>query len=204
MQNQLITILLLLGTPQAHSSEIAKQPDPRVIEARAIVKEFANELMGRLKTAMATGGPTKAIQTCKLAAPEVASKLSSKHKWQIGRTSLKIRNPENAPDAWEEKVLKDFENRKQKGEAIGSLEYAETQESNETQEFRYMKVIPTTGLCLTCHGTKITESVKASLVELYPKDKAIAFSAGDIRGAFTFILSNQIKGYKTGHPDIKR
>ena len=188
MQNQLITILLLLGTPQAHSSEIAKQPDPRVIEARAIVKEFATELMSRLKTAMATGGPTKAIQTCKLAAPEVASKLSSKHKWQIGRTSLIIRNPANAPDAWEEKVLKDFEKRKQAGEAISSIEYAETTGTKDHQNFRYMKAIPTKDLCLTCHSTGLTESVKGTLAELYPQDTATGFSNGDIRGAFTFSL----------------
>ncbi|CAN8142334.1 hypothetical protein THIOSC15_340039 [uncultured Thiomicrorhabdus sp.] len=51
-----------------------------------------------------------------------------------------------------------------------------------------MKPVMTGGLCLTCHGTakQIPEGVKAKLADLYPNDKAIDYSEGQVRGAFSF------------------
>ncbi len=167
--------------PFATASESMTESDPRVTESRAAVKAFGNELITQLKQALEDGGPVKAIKVCNSKAPEIAAKLSSEYDWKIGRTSLKTRNPNNNPDEWETTVLQQFEQRKQQGEDIATLEYYET----TAKGFRYMKAIPTKGLCLTCHGDAISESVKATLVELYPEDKATGFKAGDIRGAFT-------------------
>ena len=79
-----------------------------------------------------------------------------------------------------------FEQRKQQGEAIAKIEYYEETE----QGFRYMKAIPTKGLCLTCHGETLSEPVKAALLKHYPDDTATGFNVGDIRGAFTIIQKN--------------
>jgi Protein of unknown function (DUF3365) len=177
----LTTILLCCLMPFAASSETMTESDPRVTESRAAVKAFGKELITQLKQALEEGGPIKAIKVCNSEAPEIATKLSSQYDWEIGRTSLKTRNPKNNPDEWETKVLQQFEQRKQQGEAIAKLEYYET----TAKGFRYMKAIPTKGLCLTCHGDAIPESVKTTLVELYPEDKATGFKAGQIRGAFT-------------------
>ena len=70
-------------------------------------------------SALAVGGPTDAIEVCKIAAPEIAATASDAQGWRIGRTSLKLRNPANAPDAWELAVLRDFEARKAAGEDPG-------------------------------------------------------------------------------------
>ena len=186
----------------AAAAETATESDPRVIESRVAVKAFGKELITQLKQALEEGGPVKAIKVCNSEAPEIASKLSSQYNWKIGRTSLKTRNPKNNPDEWETKVLQQFEQRKQNGEDVSKLEYYEEYDVQEAQVsgedrtsgqttettakgFRYMKAIPTKGLCLTCHGDAIPESVKTTLIELYPEDKATGFKAGDIRGAFT-------------------
>ncbi|MFT6919058.1 MAG: hypothetical protein ACJA2G_001693 [Cognaticolwellia sp.] len=50
---------------------------------------------------------------------------------------------------------------------------------------RYMKAIPTGGLCLACHGSKLADDVSSKVNELYPNDQATGFKLGDIRGAFT-------------------
>lgn len=177
----LTTILLCCLMPFAASPETMMESDPRVTESREAVKALGKELIAQLKQALEEGGPVKAIKVCNSEAPEIAAKLSSQYDWEIGRTSLKTRNPKNNPDEWETIVLQQFEQRKQQGEAIATLEYYET----TAKGFRYMKAIPTKGLCLTCHGDAIPESVKATLVELYPEDKATGFKLGDIRGAFT-------------------
>jgi len=50
-----------------------------------------------------------------------------------------------------------------------------------------MKALPTQDLCLACHGTddRLDKQVKAKLKEMYTDDKAIGYSAAQIRGAIT-------------------
>ena len=179
----LTTMLICCLMPYTAAAETMTESDPRVTESRMAVKAFGKELITQLKQALEEAGPVKAIKVCNSEAPEIAAKLSNQYDWKIGRTSLKTRNPKNNPDEWETKVLQQFEQRKQNGEDISTLESYET----TAKGFRYMKAIPTKGLCLTCHGDAIPESVKATLVELYPEDKATGFKAGDIRGAFSII-----------------
>ena len=65
------------------------------------------------------------------------------------------------------------------------MEYFEVVEEGGQKSFRYMKAIPTAGLCLTCHGAVIDPALEQELKSLYPQDKARGFEVGDIRGAFT-------------------
>ncbi|MCB1771478.1 MAG: DUF3365 domain-containing protein, partial [Candidatus Competibacteraceae bacterium] len=81
---------------------------------------------------------------------------------------------------------KQFEARKAQGESVDRLEFFAVIDDDQGQQtFRYMKAIPTAGLCLNCHGEKIAPEVDAELKKLYPYDKARGFREGDLRGAFT-------------------
>ena len=153
--------------------------------SREAIRSFAGALQTRLKSAMADGGPTVAIEVCNIAAPEIAQTASTASGWSVGRTSLKLRNPGNAPDVWELAVLRDFEDRKAAGEDPATLDHAEMVVDDGQRTFRYMKAIPTQPLCIVCHGTSITPEVTARLDALYPEDQARGFEVGDIRGAFS-------------------
>jgi hypothetical protein len=165
----------------------AENASLRVAESRKAIKTFAEELQNALQQAIKTGGPAHAIQVCEEKAPEIAAGISEEKGWFIGRTSLKFRNPINAPDSWELKVLRQFEESKARGEDPNHLEYSQVVEKNGRRTFRYMKAIPTKGICLTCHGDNIPSKVSEKLNELYPGDKARGFKKDDIRGAFTII-----------------
>jgi hypothetical protein len=156
-----------------------------VADARGLVKQFFGTLKGELEQGMKTGGPVTAISVCSVKAPMIAEDISKASGWQVARTSLKLRNPGNKPDAWELTVLKEFETRKAAGEDVTKMEHSEVMTINGKKTFRYMKAIPTAKLCLNCHGTQIKPEVARSLDELYPEDKARGYKAGDIRGAFT-------------------
>ena len=201
MKIKLLTVLLIGLTPTLTIAE-PKETDPRILESRKVIKEFAGKLKKELVQAMEEGGPVNAIKVCNIEAPGIAAGLSDKYQWRIGRTSLKTRNSNNNPDDWELDVLQQFEQLlKESGdEAQGSdrvararmaeatikkLEYAEETEDG----FRYMKAIPTQPLCLTCHGDNIQEPLKQTLSELYPEDKATGFKVGDLRGAFSILQS---------------
>ena len=176
----LIACSLFIGT--AYADDDLKE---RAQNSKKVVKEFMGQLKGELQAGMKAGGPINAISVCKDKAPGIAKSLSDKYGWDIARTSLKTRNTSNAPDAWETKVLNEFEARKAKGEAVKPMAYFEAVENNGKKSFRFMKAIPTGEVCLKCHGDNIAPPIKAKLQELYPDDKATGFKLGDIRGAFT-------------------
>ena len=142
-------------------------------------------LKSEVEQAVQSGGPMHAISVCNEKAPKITRQVSLDAGWDVGRTSLKLRNPKNAPDAWEKKVLQDFERRKAAGETLKTMEHHEVVEEDGKQHFRYMKAIPLFGVCVNCHGSKIKPDVSAKIYKLYPDDKARGFNPGDLRGAFT-------------------
>jgi hypothetical protein len=181
------TLLSAIVVSLFSTSTFAGDLENRAAASRAAVKEFAASLQGELGAAIKAGGPVSAIEVCSTKAPAIAADISKKQGWKVARTSLKLRNPKNAPDAWETKVLKEFEARKAKGENPAQMEYSEMIMGQGKHEFRYMKAIaiPENAPCLTCHGDKIDPAVGAKLKTLYPQDQATGYKLGDIRGAFT-------------------
>lgn len=178
-----VSVLCSVGL-NAHSDN---NPEPKALldqEAKVRIGVFAKTLGKTLKGALSEGGFPNGIAVCKEKAPEIAANLST-DGWQIGRTSLKIRNSQNAPDKWEQKVLDSFEEKQQQGAAVTSLMHSEVVEVDGQMTFRFMKAIPTKGMCLSCHGSKLDPSVAETLQKDYPHDKATGFSTSDIRGAFT-------------------
>ena len=177
--------IALLALAVFSTGALADDLTQRAADSRATMKEFGKTLKGKMQQAMKAGGPLNAIGVCNTDAPGIAADISSKKGWDVGRTSLKVRNANNAPDAWETKVLNDFEKRKADGANPKKLEHYEVVTENGKKMFRYMKAIPTGEVCTKCHGQNIDPAVKAKLKELYPNDKATGFKVGDIRGAFT-------------------
>jgi hypothetical protein len=169
------------GAPSAATSST---PDERVAYARSLVGQFAKSLKAELMKGLKEG-PENAVAVCNEKAPEIAESLATEKGWSIRRTSLKLRNPKNAPDEWEKSVLERFEKQLEDGTKLEELEVHEVVTEGETRKFRYMKAIGTAGMCLTCHGDTIEDELAAKIDELYPKDEARGFSTGDIRGAFT-------------------
>jgi len=183
-----IAISLLAGLLPCVAVYAAPAPQALVDEAKTISQGFMESLKGELQRAMKAGGPVAAVEVCHSVAPAIAGQQAKEHGWdKVARTSLKLRNPADAPDAWEKGVLEQFEARKAAGEPAGSLSYSEVVETEGGKEFRFMKAIPTGKLCLACHGTEIADPVAAKLDELYPEDQARGFQEGDIRGAFTLV-----------------
>ncbi len=178
-----ILFLLLMATPMLVSAG-----DPLVKESREAIKAFAGELKGNLQAAMKSGGPLKAVEVCKQVSPVITAEQSNARGVEIRRTSLKLRNPDNAPDAWERKILESFEARKTAGEDVRKIDHHERVVIEGKPVFRYMKAIPTAEKpCTICHGKSISPELKAALDKAYPNDQARGFAAGDIRGAFSVI-----------------
>jgi len=165
--------------------------DAHVAEANTIIKDFMTNLKGELKSALKAEGPVGAIGVCQEAAPAVTRDVAAKHGWDVGRTALKLRNPDNAPDDWEREVLEAFVAQREAGADPKKLSVTRVVNRDGEATFRYMKAIPLAQKpCATCHGTNVAPDLRAEILERYPEDKAVGFKPGEIRGAFT--LSRRI------------
>lgn len=156
-------------------------------ETRNVATAMPPKLMAVLNDEIAKGGMVSAIAVCRDKAPQMAKEASAKTGWSIRRVSLKNRNPNAVPDAWEASVLAEFDQLVAAGSNPATLEKAATIEADGKQVYRYMKALPTQPMCLNCHGSvsNISKDVQAKLQELYPSDKAIGYAVGDVRGAIT-------------------
>ncbi|MBK1644627.1 glutamate synthase [Thiocapsa imhoffii] len=175
-----LTTILATGVVSAEAPA-----NPHAEEAKVIVQEFATTLQGELQGAMQAGGPTNAIAVCQERAPAIAAELSERTGWQVARTSLKPRNPNHVPDAWEEQVLVEFDARRAAGEDVQPMAFAEVVETPDGETFRFMKAIPTAEVCILCHGSDLTPELVEAIDERYPEDMARGYSLGDVRGAFS-------------------
>ena len=168
-------IILLFSSLFISSAAFANNVD----DARKTIKAFSTDLRQVLVNTMQQNGPIAAISVCNTAAPAIASQHSNS-TWQISRSALKTRNPDNQPDEWLRNVLLNFEQRKLNGEPIAKIEH-QTQKSDG---WYFIKAITTQKACLACHGSDIAPAVSKKIATLYPNDQATDFKLGDIRGAF--------------------
>ncbi len=191
MAKPMITTAVLLSilSMPAMAEAPAQSADKQVAESRAMVKMFSGALKEALQAAIKEGGLTNGIGVCKTVAPEIAAD-NSNEEWTISRTSLKVRNPDNAPTEWQQMQLQAMDRQPVKNGK--PVEVWQVSEAEGQPAFRYMSAIPTQKLCLGCHGKSIDPEVKAKLDELYPEDQATGFSEGDLRGAF--VVTRQTTG----------
>jgi hypothetical protein len=139
---------------------------------------FKQQLQSELIAAI-DGGPELAIEVCKVRAPEIAAERSIEGV-HMGRTSHRLRNPDNAADVWLRPLLQHY------------VEHPEDQEPRavaiDDESFGYVEPIQVRPLCTACHGTHVDPNVAALLAEHYPQDQATGFEAGDFRGLFWVTL----------------
>ncbi len=159
--------------------------DEELTISRSASKQLGTQLKNKLITAIQNSGPDTAIAVCNIEALPISSKVSKDHNLEVGRTSLKIRNPKNRADNWETKQLQEFAKQKKSGVNIEKLEAHEIINENGEKVFRYMKAILIQEPCLLCHGKQIAPAIEEKIISLYPQDQAIDYEIGDIRGAFT-------------------
>ena len=165
---------------------LAAEADVKALsaEAKGIVMGFMKELKGTLVPAMKKGGPLNAVEVCSKKASEITAKHSA-NGWKVGRTALKLRNPKNAPDAWEKATMEMFAKKIASGADPKTLARAEVVDMDGKKVFRFMKAIPVGKPCLNCHGGNVKKEVLEAIAKHYPEDKATGFKLGELRGAFT-------------------
>lgn len=143
-------------------------------EANELAENLKKSLLSQVQLKMKEGGVKSAIEYCELNALPLTSQLATE-KYNIGRTTTKLRNPKNAPEEW----MKSY---------LAAAEKTTIKNPYETQVVRlktgkkaFLSPLYVGAPCLQCHGT-LTEEVSAIIKENYPNDKATGYNPGEFRG----------------------
>lgn len=185
----LVTVVALSSSALAIPDH---EDDAAFIEQRAqqATQRLAKALASRLKASMRAGGPLAAIDTCHVEAPGITETTGEAEGLVVARTALRVRNPANTPDEWEQTQLERFSTALAEGAAPGSLSALERVDTGGGDHvWRYMQPILTGGLCLQCHGDVLAPEVAAAIAERYPNDQATGFALSSLRGAFTVTIT---------------
>ncbi|MDD2582948.1 MAG: DUF3365 domain-containing protein [Desulfuromonadaceae bacterium] len=157
---------------------------PQAVAAKAI-SQLGQEMRKKLAESMQKNGPAVAIEVCAKDAPNISSRIEKELGVTIKRTSLKIRNPRNAPDLDEKYILKTLASLFKAG---GELPLGVTPFPNNHR--RFYKTIIVEQACLKCHGDsiKMDKLVRSEIIAMYPNDKAIDYKEGELRGIISVYI----------------
>jgi Protein of unknown function (DUF3365) len=158
---------------------------PEYHQADTVARKIIEDTQTLLLKEVNVRGPAEALTQCSV----VALSLAQQHEqqgWRVRRVSLKVRNPADAPDTHERKILTDYETLKGVGRLKSDVPgvYIEVQDGKRT--LRYLRpILITSPVCLQCHGQPddLLPEVKERLQTLYPRDQATGYQLNDLRGA---------------------
>jgi hypothetical protein len=178
MKPRLPILLLASATLVACDRPAPTAEETRQVTATgaAAAKTLMDSLGTQLKTAIQGVGPAGAIGVCQQAAMPITAAAGVSHDGvSIRRTTLKPRNPANAPDEMDRDVLTRLSELKPPPAEI--VEW-------QGDIARYYKPLVIQEICLNCHGDPKTfaPDLAAALKERYPDDLATGYALGDLRG----------------------
>lgn len=171
-------------------SAIADQPpvadSATVARAQAAANTLGPDLAAMLQGAIREGGPVSAVAVC----ADSAQARTARHAVDgiaIRRVGTRVRNPANAPDTLEARVLAYLAEQKAAGTMPSEVIEVARTGLDGAWELRYVRPIALQEFCTTCHGAEenIPPAVRTIIAERYPNDAAVGYAAGDLRGAIT-------------------
>jgi hypothetical protein len=182
----LLLILLFSCKEEPKVLEATNEEEARIREiGQKASAQLLNSLQKKLKTTITNQGMLSAINVCNFDAINLTDSITETMEdvLYIKRTSLRYRNPHNAPDRFEREALIYFLSTYQN---TGNLPDDLIQVITDRQEIsnRYYKPLVMKSLCLNCHGpsSAIAEDVKYQLRRYYPGDQAHGYNIDDFRG----------------------
>jgi hypothetical protein len=163
----LAAFVVLPACSERRSAEPTARSKARAVAAR---DALVGELSARLAEAMQQG-PEAGIAVCAREALPLTRRIADEHGVRMGRTSLRLRNPANAPPGWVEALM---------SQQPDSDVFIATTEGGA----RALLPVRLEDRCTLCHGPdhSIPETVRAALDLHYPGDAARGFKPGDLRG----------------------
>lgn len=163
--------------------------DPAVAEIRRLgertIDQSGNALIGEVRRVLATTSPALAIGALHLKDYKLPAPLPGKPAvTEIRRTSLRVRNPANAPDGADLAALEKIKDQLDDGDEVAKVLVQRVNLPGKPAEWRVYRPLGVLKQCIDCHGpaSALAPGVAATLKEFYPKDVAVDYKPGAWRG----------------------
>ncbi|MEO1053991.1 MAG: DUF3365 domain-containing protein [Bacteroidota bacterium] len=182
----LIVIITISCSERSKTEEISEEELTQIaLEEGDRISTMAQKALGsQLKKAISEGGPVHAVRFCNTVAYPILDSLTTSMEVTIKRASLRTRNPKDAPNKVERKILAIYNN-----QIANQQTPKPVVEMLDGGRILYAKPIMLNNpLCLNCHGevgTQISTDTHQLIEELYPEDNAIGHKLGDMRGIWS-------------------
>ncbi len=164
-------------------------------KATAVAGRLNLEMRKKLTLAIQQNGLAGSLNVCAKEAPAVIADLEKQFGVTIKRTALRLSNPANAPDAAEKQLLEKLDGMVKRGEPLPQdAALFSDSVSGKIRTLRFAKPVMMQANCVGCHGPteKIPADVKQALAAGYPKDKAVGFKEGELRGIISITVKEDI------------
>ena len=151
-------------------------------KAEGAMRTLGQTLQQRLMTTMREEGAVAAMGLCATQAQGLTAGVAREAGVAVGRSSLRLRNPENAARDWVGAWLREQGEGPAAGVVGGSWIATATDGSKVARVLRPLAIAPP---CLTCHGATadLAPEITAALARSYPEDQATGYTVGALRGA---------------------
>lgn len=162
----------------AYYPVVSKDSVVYINEGIKLAKQMYAGILQRLKTALDQQGYYEAVKYCNHNALPLTDSLAIHYGIKAKRTSLKLRNPANAPDELEKQVLEMYQKTLSKQPTVYKT----------SEGIRFFTPIYVAEFCLNCHGKpyeNIPDVTMRAIQELYPNDEAKNYEIYDIRGIWS-------------------
>jgi hypothetical protein len=186
----IVAVAVAITSCARERAAVADQPpvadSATVARAQLAANTLGPDLAGMLQQAIRDGGPIQAVAVC----ADSAQARTARHAIDgvaIRRVGTRVRNPANAPDTLEARVLGYLAEQKAAGTMPGEVIEVARTGLDGGWELRYIRPVVLQEFCTTCHGAveNIPPAVRSVIAERYPSDSAVGYAAGDLRGAIT-------------------
>lgn len=165
--------------------------DASVAEVRQLgdhtIDQAGNAMMLELRRELATKTPALAIGGLHLKNYKVPPAQAGQPAiTAVHRTSLKVRNPANAPDAADRAALDLVQRQLVDGEHVSPVLVQKVEHPGQPVEWRVYRPLVVLKQCLDCHGDDghLAPGVADTLKVFFPTDTAINYRPGEWRGMF--------------------
>ena len=171
----------LAGQSEYKSWPVSQAPEelrPAISRADLVVVTMQSAVLRELTDALARRGAAGGLGFCHVDVTGIIQRVSSEPGVSAGRTSVRLRNPANAPRPWAAPLVA-----MHVGQTARSVEgYA----IDLGDKVGVLRPIVEQRMCAGCHGTadRLAPGVKLIVRERYPSDRATGFRDGEIRGWF--------------------
>ena len=172
--HQRILVYFFLAAAAMAAAGVTRADETSAARGAALLAPFKQELKQALLAGL-EDGPENAIGVCKDQAPMIARALSV-NGIKVGRSSHRLRNPENAAPDWVSPILAAY--------VEAESERAPVAVPLAGEHVGYVEPLIMQPQCLVCHGDALAPDIASRISAEYPHDQATGFKVGELRGVF--------------------